>query len=36
MCSCCGSKNIWDDNLHWGCHDCGCGSLSQYKCKKSK
>jgi len=19
----CGSKDLWDDNLHYGCNDCG-------------
>lgn len=22
-CRKCGSKNLWDDNLHYGCKDCG-------------
>jgi DNA-directed RNA polymerase subunit RPC12/RpoP len=22
-CSECGSKNLWDDNLAYGCNDCG-------------
>jgi len=22
-CDACGSKDLWDDNLHYGCKDCG-------------
>lgn len=22
-CGRCGSSDIWDDNLHWGCNTCG-------------
>jgi hypothetical protein len=22
-CPRCGSNNLWDDNLWWGCNDCG-------------
>ena len=22
-CKRCGSKNVWDDNMWWGCEDCG-------------
>lgn len=22
-CSTCGSKNLWDDNMNYGCKDCG-------------
>lgn len=27
-CSKCGSKDLWDDNLHYGCNSCGAVFLS--------
>jgi predicted RNA-binding Zn-ribbon protein involved in translation (DUF1610 family) len=27
-CPNCGSSNTWDDNMHWGCDNCGWSSLA--------
>jgi hypothetical protein len=27
-CPNCGSENVWDDNLHWGCNKCKWCSLA--------
>ena len=29
-CGKCGSNNLWDDNLHYGCNACGAVFLSNY------
>lgn len=35
MCRYCGSKNIWDDNLNWGCNDCGYSTVGGQPKKKN-
>jgi len=27
-CKRCGSNNLWDDNLSWGCDDCGYSEIN--------